>query len=143
MQKINWNRVILGGLLAGLVINICEFLVEGLWLGDQWAASMRRLGRLPMGAGSTAAFLLWGFLVGIYALWLYATLRPRMGPGPKTAAFAGIAVWILGSLLAAVAPFAMHLFPYHLMGIGIVLGLVEIVGGTVIGAWLYKEPAAT
>ena len=37
----------------------------------------------------------------------------------------------------------MHLFPFHLMGIGVVLGLVEIVAGTVIGAWLYKEPVAT
>jgi hypothetical protein len=143
MQKINWNRVILGGLLAGLVINICEFLVDGLVLGDQWNASMKSLHRPPMGGGATAAFLLWGFLIGIYALWLYATLRPRMGPGPKTAAFAGIAVWVLGSLLASAAPVAMHLFPYHLMGIGLVLALVEIVAGTVIGAWLYKEPAGT
>jgi hypothetical protein len=142
MQKINWNRVILGGLLAGLVINICEFLVDGLVLGDQWAASMKSLNRPPMGGGANAAFVVVGFLIGIYALWLYATLRPRMGPGPKTAAFAGIAVWILGSLLASVAPIAMHLFPYHLMGIDLVLGLVEIVAGTVIGAWLYQDPAA-
>jgi hypothetical protein len=84
-----------------------------------------------------------GFLTGIYALWLYATLRPRMGPGPKTAAFAGVAVWILGSLIASVAPIAMHLFPYHLMGIGLLLALVEIVASTVLGAWLYKEPAGT
>lgn len=143
MQKINWNRVILGGLLAGLGINICEFLVDGLVLGGQWAASMQSLNRPPMGAGANAAFLLVGFLTGIYALWLYATLRPRMGPGPKTAAFAGVAVWILGSLLASVAPIAMHLFPYHLMGIGLLLALVEIVASTVLGAWLYKEPAGT
>jgi hypothetical protein len=37
----------------------------------------------------------------------------------------------------------MHLFPYHLMGIGLALALVEIVAGAVIGAWLYKEPAGT
>ena len=143
MQKMNWNRVILGGLLAGLVINICEFLVDGLLLGDQWTASMTRLGKPPMGAGANAAFLLGGFLVGLYALWLYATLRPRLGPGPRTAAITGIAVWILGSLFASIGPVAMHLFPYHLMGIGLVLALIEIVAGTVIGAALYKEPAAT
>ena len=142
MQKTNWSRVILGGLLAGLVINICECLVNGLGLADQWDASMQNLHRPPMGGGATAAFLLGGFLIGIYALWLYATLRPRMGPGPKTAAIAGIATWILGSLFASIGPVAMHLFPYHLMLIGIVLALVEIVAGTVIGAWLYKEPAA-
>ena len=135
--------MILGGLLAGLVINLCEFLVDGLVLGDQWAASMKSLNRSPMGGGATAGFVLWGFLVGIYALWLYATLRPRMGPGPRTAAFAGFAVWILGILLPSVSAVAMHLFPHHLMLFGILLGLVEIVAGAVIGAWLYKEPAAT
>jgi hypothetical protein len=143
MQKINWNRVILGGLLAGLVINICEFLVDGLVLGDQWTAAMKNLGRPPMGSSATAAFVLWGFLVGIYALWLYAALRPRMGPGPRTAAFAGCAVWIMGSLLPSISAVAMHLFPRHLMAFDLVLTLVEMVVGTVIGAWLYKEPAAT
>ena len=143
MQKINWNRVILGGLLAGLVINICEFLVDGLVLGDEWTASLKNLGRPPMGAGATTAFVLWGFLVGIYSLWLYASLRPRMGPGPRTAAIAGFAVWILGSLLPSISAVAMHLFPNRLMGIDLVLTLVEMVAGTVIGAWLYKEPSAT
>jgi len=61
MQKTNWNRVILAGLLAGLVINICEFLVNGLMLGDQWTAGMKSLNRPPMGSGATAAFLLGGF----------------------------------------------------------------------------------
>jgi hypothetical protein len=143
MQKINWSRVILGGLLAGVVINICEFLVDGLLLGDQWVAVMKNLHRPPMGAGANAAFVVWGFLVGIYALWLYATLRPRLGPGPGTAAFTGVAVWIIGSLLPTIPAVAMHLFPYHLLGYDLALTLVEIVAGAVVGAWLYKEPAAT
>ncbi len=132
--------MILGGLLAGLVINICEAIVEGIVLADQWDASMKSLHRAAAGPGAIAAFWLWGFLAGIFALWLSATLRPRMGPGPKPAAFAGIAVWILASLLASVAPFALHLFPYHVMLHGIVVGLVEMVLGTIIGAWLYQEP---
>jgi hypothetical protein len=135
--------MILGGLLAGLVINICEFLVDGLVLGDQWTAVLKNLGRPAMGAGATAAFVVWGFLVGIAALWLYATLRPRLGRGPRTAAFAGIAVWIIGSLLPTLPAVGMHLFPYHLLGYDLVLTLIEMVAGTVIGAWLYKEPAAT
>jgi hypothetical protein len=142
-MRINWTRVILGGLLAGLVVNICEFLVNGLILSSQWAAAMKALNKSPdMGVGPTAAFWLWGFLIGIYALWLYATIRPRFGPGPKTAVMAGIAVWVPASLLAMIAPAAMHLFRYRLIVIGVVLGLVEIVLGTVIGACLYKEQEA-
>jgi apolipoprotein N-acyltransferase len=143
MQKISWTRVILGGLLAGLVINICEFLVDGLVLGDQWTASLKSMHRPPLGASANAAFMVWGFLVGVYALWLYASLRPRLGPGPKTAAFAGVAVWILSALLASISAVAMRLFPRRLVAYDLVLTLVEMVAGTVIGAWLYKEPAGT
>ena len=84
-MKINWTRVILGGLLAGLVVNVCEFVVNSLILGNEWAAAMKSLNRAAeMGIGAVAAFWMWGFLVGIYALWLYVTIRPRFGPGPKT-----------------------------------------------------------
>jgi hypothetical protein len=142
MQKMNCSRVILGGLLAGLAINICEFLVDGLVLGDQWTAVLKGLGRPAMGPVATTSFVVWGFLVGMCSLALYAALRPQMGPGPRTAAFTGIAVWTIGSLLPTLPAVGMHLFPYHLLGYDLVLGLVEIVGGTVVGAWLYKEPAA-
>jgi hypothetical protein len=30
MSKVNWGRVIGGGLLAGLVVNAVEFVVNGL-----------------------------------------------------------------------------------------------------------------
>jgi uncharacterized membrane protein len=37
------------------------------------------------------------------------------------------------------APAALHLFRYRLIAIGVVVELVEILVGTVAGAWLYKE----
>jgi len=139
-MRTNWTRVILGGLLAGLIINFFQYIVNGLVLGSEWVAAMRNLNRAPdMGAVPTAAFWLWGFLLGIYALWLYANIRPRFGPGPKTAVIAGIAVWIPASLLAMIAPAALHLFSRRLIALAAVLALVEIVIGTVVGAWRYKE----
>jgi glucan phosphoethanolaminetransferase (alkaline phosphatase superfamily) len=139
-MRTNWTRVILGGLLAGLIVNFFEYIVNGLILGNHWAAAMMALNRAPeMGAIPTAAFWVWGFLIGIYALWLYAAIRPRFGPGPKTAVIAGVVVWIPASLLAMIAPAALHLFSRRLIGASVVVGLVEIVIGTVVGAWRYKE----
>jgi len=138
--RINWTRVILGGLLAGFIVNICEYLVNGLILSSQWAAAMKALNKSSeMGIGVISGFWLWGFLIGLYALWLYVTIRPRFGPGPKTAMIAGVAVWVPGSLLAMITPTALHLFRYRLIAIGVVVGLVEIVIGTIVGAWFYKE----
>ena len=61
-------------------------------------------------------FTVWGFLVGILAIWLYAAIRPRYGAGSKTALYAGAAVWGLGYLLGSVMPLALHLFPRRLRG---------------------------
>ena len=141
MGKINWTRVILGGLVAGLIINIFEYVLNGVVLAKDMEAAITALGR-QMGGGALLMFSVWGILVGIFAVWLYAAIRPRYGAGPKTAACAGAAVWGLGYLLASVTPVALHLFPRHLMAIGLAVGLVEVIAGTLAGAWLYREDTA-
>ena len=138
MGKINWPRVILGGLVAGVIINIFEYVLNGVVLAKDMEAAIRALGK-QMGGGALVMFTVWGLLVGIFAVWFYAAIRPRYGAGPKTAACAGSAVWGLGYLLASVTPLALHLFPIRLMAIGLVVGLVEVVVGTLAGAWLYHE----
>jgi hypothetical protein len=139
MTRINYWRVVGGGLLAGIVINLCEFLVNGLWLKNQWADAMRSLNRpMESGAGQMAAFNVWGFLMGIAAVWLYSELRDRYGPGWRNALCAALAVWAIGYLLSAIPGIAMGVFPASLMIIGVVAGLIEMVIGTELGAWYYR-----
>ena len=38
MSKISWARVFLGGLLAGVIINIFEFVTNGVFLAAEWEA---------------------------------------------------------------------------------------------------------
>ena len=40
MGRINVKGVIVGGLVAGLVLNIFDYLVWGVWLGRDMAAAM-------------------------------------------------------------------------------------------------------
>src|SRR5712692_1656927 len=112
MGKINWTRVILGGLVAGLIINLFEFVLNALLLEKDWANTMTALGK-PGELPGTAIMLfnVRGFLIGITAVWLYAAIRPRYGAGVKTALCAGSAVWVIGILLASVTPLALNLFP--------------------------------
>jgi hypothetical protein len=141
MGRINWTRVILGGLVAGVIINIFEFVLNGVVLAKDMEAAIRALGR-QMGGGQLAMFFVWGFLVGIFAIWLYAAIRPRYGAGWKTALCAGSAVWGLGYLLSSVTPVALNLFPSRLMAVGLTVGLVEVLAATLAGAWLYREETA-
>jgi len=63
MAHTNQGRVILGGLLAGAVINVVEFITNGVVLREAWGRAMQALGKpaeLPMGA--IVIFNIWGFL---------------------------------------------------------------------------------
>ena len=143
MGKINWSRVILGGLLAGLIINIGEFIINEPILGERWVAAMDALNQAPVGGEAIAIFVLMGFIFGIVTVWLYAAIRPRFGPGPKTAICAGLFAWFFAYLYVNVSMIVMGLFPTNLVLIAILWGLFEIPIAAVAGAWLYKEESAS
>lgn len=69
VSKISQVRVVLGGLLAGVVLNVLHFVLNGLILGDQWAAATESLGRaVPEGAGVMIlvhhiGYITWNFLM--------------------------------------------------------------------------------
>jgi hypothetical protein len=136
----NRVRVVLGGLLAGVVINIFEYVTNGVVLKADWGQAMQALGKpaVPSG-GAIAIYNLWGFLVGIAAVWIYAAIRPRFGAGGGTAVRAGLVAWGLAVFLANLANYPSGLFPTRLLVITSVVALFETVIATVAGAWLYKE----
>lgn len=142
MSRINWGRVFLGGLLAGVVINIGEFLFHAVIFKDDMAEAMRAMGRDPATVMTGNAIVVWnilGFLGGIMAVWLYAAIRPRFGAGAKTALIAGVAFWVISRFFAAIAEMNMGMYSQKLIMTGLVWGLVEIGIATVVGAWAYKE----
>jgi hypothetical protein len=140
MGKINIGRVVLGGIVAGIVADLLDFLVDGLWLRPLWDYDMDLLQRPPFSVGNWIGFNVLGIVSGIVAIWIYAAIRPRLGPGLKTAICAGVVVWILGTLVPnASFMYVAGLFSKHLTLYTTVGGLVEVVVGTIVGAWLYKE----
>ena len=136
----NWGRIILGGLAAGVVINIsAATLHEGI-LKDTWSAAMQELGKSgEFGGGQDAMFVVMGFLIGIALVWLYAAIRPRYGAGPKTAMCAGAATWLLAYALPSIGQIAMDLWPLGALLAAIAWGLVEMIPAGLAGGWLYKE----
>src|ERR1043166_2879097 len=140
MGKINLGRVILGGIVAGIVIDLFEGVLNGAILSKQWEEVMAGLGKTGvMSVKQIIAFNLWGLAAGLLMVWLYAAIRPRYGAGPRTAACAGIAVWALAYLLGSGVSGIMHLFPVGLTLVGIGVGLIETIVAGVAGAAVYKE----
>jgi len=142
MGKINYGRVILGGLAAGVVINLFEGIMNGVVLEKQWADVMVGLNRSGViSVKQIVAFNVWGFAAGLLTVWLYAAIRPRFGSGPKTAICAGLMVWFLGMAMANAGPVFLHIFPVGLAVTAVAVELVEMLIASVVGAYFYKEGA--
>lgn len=138
MGKINLGRVILGGIVAGIIINISQFVLHRFVIKDAEVEAMKRLNLTMTETGSTiAVWVLWAFAWGIAAIWLYAAIRPRFGPGPGTAVKAGLAAWFFSCLLATVAMTNLGVFPFH--AVGFLWELAHSVIATIAGAALYRE----
>jgi hypothetical protein len=141
MGRMNTGRVIVGGLVAGVVINIGETLLNAVVLAEQMDALTARFNLPPMGGGTIAVFVALCFMLGVLTIWTYAAIRPRFGPGPKTAALAGVAIWFAAYLFPSVGYAAMGFFPADLTALALGWGLIEILLGAVSGAYFYKEEA--
>ncbi|HEX3662836.1 MAG TPA: hypothetical protein VHU89_15485 [Acidobacteriaceae bacterium] len=140
MGKINMGRWILGGVVAGIVVNLLGYVVDGLMLAPRWAVNMSRLGRPAFTSSQMVWFNVIGIGLGLLAVWVYAAIRPRFGAGMRTAICAGIAVWVATSLLPnATLMWATGLFNNHLTLYTTAGALIELVVGTVAGAALYRE----
>ena len=139
MGRINLGRVLIGGLLAGLIINIGEFILNGILLAEELTAAMAALNKPPVDPGMVVWFLLFGFGLGFMVVWVYAAIRPRFGPGVRTAVCASAVVWGLAYLYPGLTSMVMNLFPRSMTAIGTVWGLVEFMLAGIAGAWAYTE----
>ncbi len=143
MGKINCTRVLIGGLIAGVVLNVLFFAAWEPLVGRSLSAALLALGH-PMQetAGTTVLMIVLGFLMGIVAIWLYAAIRPRYGAGPGTAALAGVAAGLLSGVFPDIAwGLTLRLIPAGVWVGDAVFSVVAMVIATLLGAWVYKEQA--
>ncbi len=132
----NKHRIILGGLLAGLVWNSFEFVVH---IAFSLAKGTTKPYLSLASPGQIALVWLQGFALGLAIAWLYAAIRPRLGTGPKTAAIASLFIWIT-QVLPIVSGLATFL-SIELMLWGMFLGLGGMLIAGQVARYFYQEPA--
>ena len=139
MSGINMGRVLLGGVVAGLVINVGEYVLNMMVLKTELEAATARMNLPPVDGSAIGTFVTLAFVLGITTMWLYASIRPRFGAGPRTAACAGATAWFLAYAYPSASMYAMGMFDASTIAIALVWGLVEVVLAAVAGASLYQE----
>ena len=139
MTRINFNRVLLGGLLAGLILIVGRILLSGPVLGEQWKVAMESSGMTTADSRATTWFIIMDFIVGVAVVGLYAGIRPRFGDGARTAVVTGLIVWFFAWFWNNGGLMAMGTFPTRLLMTTIIWGFFQFPLAAIAGAWLYKE----
>lgn len=139
MGNINMGRVLVGGLLAGLVLNIGEFLLNDFVLGPQMKEFLTRHNFAEPGTNFMIVAVGLTFVLGIVIVLGYAFIRPRLGAGVKTAIIAGLFAWFAAYFYSGIINGMLVGIPMNTMALVLVWGVVQYTVAAVAGAWLYKE----
>lgn len=143
MRKINTGRALLGGIVAAVIIDVIEGVMNGVVLKDAWASAMQALGKSgEVTGGAILVYNIVGLLIGIIGVWLYSALISRYGMGSKTAAKAGLTVWVLVSPLPNLLMLPSGLIPSNLMTYGVIVDFIAMMLGITMGCLLYREEGA-
>ncbi len=144
MTKVNLRRVLLGGVLGGLVVDLLGYAVNGRMLGAEWTAEMHALGHPTVSTYEIMWVNILGILGGVIAVYLYAAMLPRFGAGTLTAVRAGLIVWVVGALIPnASFMYLSGLFTQRLAVDTTAGALAGTLVGTIVGSALYSEAKAT
>jgi len=139
MGGINVGRWLAGGVAAAVVVFALEGVSSVFYL-DRMMASLADHGLgMEMSGSATGLTVLESLISGLVLIFFYAAVRPRFGPGPRTAILVAVALWLGGYLLSLVGYQMVGIYPASLLVMWGAVGLVEMIIAALVGGWVYKE----
>jgi len=144
-MPINTKKVLVGGLVAGVIINIIDFVANTYILGARMKAESDAfkpgMSDAMMAGNAVISYVIMDLVLGFALIWTYAAFRPRFGAGARTATYVAVLFWLLAMIFTA---------GYRQMGImssGLwwsfaFIGLVNFLIAAWAGAAVYSEEGA-
>jgi len=139
MGHINITSVLKGGIVAGVIMNVSEFILNVPVAGAQMNTEFAARNLPPVAGDQIAVFVVMTMLLGFMTVWLYAAIRPRFGAGPKTAICAGLIVWALSPLHMSITMGVLGITSMGLVVLGVVWTAIEMMVAAAVGAYFYQE----
>jgi hypothetical protein len=144
-MAINTQKVLIGGLIAGVVMNAIDWVVNMFILGARMKAESDAfkpgMADQMMSGSTMVSYIVMDFVLGIALVWTYAAIRPRFGPGIKTASYAAILFWILAGIFLS-GYLHMGMMSTGLWMAFALFGLVNFLLSAWAGAKFYTENSA-
>jgi hypothetical protein len=141
VPKLNWNRIIIGGLVAAIIVFLTDGFFHEYVVRADWDSVYAALGaRAPReSTGSMVYFAIFELGRGFISIFLYALMRKPFKPGPKTAVLAGIVAWLAFSVTGPAQFIPLEFYSQALwLKVG-AFQLVTSIVATIAGAATYKD----
>lgn len=141
-MAINTQKVLIGGFVAGVVMNVIDFVSNKFILGARMAAEADAFKpgmSAQMNETSTlVSYIVMDLVLGILLVWTYAAVRPRFGPGLRTATYVAVLFWVLAGIFLS-GYMHMGMMSAGLWWTFAFVGLVNFFLSAWAGAKLYSE----
>jgi hypothetical protein len=104
---INTRKIIVGGLAAGLVLNILDFIMNGVVFADRMKVEANAFkaglgdSMAVMDPKTIAGFVIMDFVIGMLLAYTYAAMRPRFGAGAKTSIIGALILWLFACIVTS------------------------------------------
>jgi hypothetical protein len=135
---INSGKVVLGGLVAGVVANVLDYVFQGIILRPDFETMQQRLNLDPVAASNPVPWIVVDFVLGFLLIITYVGFRTRWGPGPKTAIYAGIVIYVaIAAMMGALTTIGVFAMDTYMKSSA--LSLVTLMCSSLAGAYVYKE----
>ncbi len=133
----NWTRIVLAGVVAGVVAFFASFVMHGILLADTYKKYTDAFSQVPV---SPLKFLAVALAVNICVAILFGRTRASWAAGWKGGVTFGLFLGIASFFANFYNPLVIGGFPYYLSwcwgGIGVINGLLT---GAVLGAIVPRE----
>jgi hypothetical protein len=143
-MAINTSKVLIGGIAAGVVMNIIDFISYKFILGARMMAESEAfkpgMSQAMMTSSAMISNIVMDLVLGVLLVWTYAAIRPRFGPGIKTAFYAALLFWVLVAISLS-GYLHMGMMSAGLWWSFAFIGLVNFLLSAWVGARLYSEDA--
>jgi hypothetical protein len=144
-MAMNTKKVLFGGFVAGVVMNVIDWVVNGYLLAARMKAESDAfkpgLSDQMMQGSAIAGYIVMDFVLAFALVWTYAAIRPRFGPGIKTASYAALLFWLL-TMISMSGYMHMGMMSAGLWWTFAFVGLVNYLLSAWAGAKVYSEDSA-
>lgn len=140
-SKINIVRVVLGGIVTGIVLFVASGIVNGVILSQDfknWSGEMGNLIHPLNFSVSLGLWLIMSTIRGIVSIWVYVGISRIYGAGPKSVLLTGILIWIVSKLAVAIDLTALGVLTPQIVVGQLIGSLVAILLGIYLGSRFYN-----